>query len=145
MTKKKSRTAVVHKKPLHHYSWLLTTMVAGVVLTGVLLVVLMRQPVSQQVRVTTLPSGPQVSISNDGFLPAVIKIKVGDSVTWTNTDTAAHLVAANPFPSHSELPSLNARTGLAKNQSYIFTFTTAGTYNYHDDFNPSLNGTVIVD
>jgi len=91
-------------------------------------------------------SAATVQITDANFVPATVKIKQGQSVTWTNTDTRLHQVAADPYPSHSKLPSLFSEESLAQNESYTFTFDKAGTYTYHDPLNPTtLKATVIVE
>jgi plastocyanin len=36
-----------------------------------------------------------VSITKAGFVPAVVTIPNGDSVTWKNNDTASHQIVSN--------------------------------------------------
>ncbi len=89
--------------------------------------------------------GPQVSIAGNAFVPATLKVKAGSTVTWTNQDDYPHWPAANPYPTHSDLPGLNAGKKLNKGDSYSYTFDKTGTYHYHDDLSPIVNGTVIVE
>jgi len=80
---------------------------------------------SNKAKVTPAPSSPAATVSIAGFAfsPASVNIKVGQSVTWTNMDTAPHTVTdlAGAFDSGS----------LATSQAFNFTFHTAGTYTYH--------------
>jgi plastocyanin len=85
-----------------------------------------------------------VAITEDGFSPETVKIKVGMQIVWVNNDNEAHRVAANPFPTHSSLPALDSKINLAPNSTYRFTFTKAGTYTYHDELHPQTSGTIIV-
>jgi amicyanin len=82
----------------------------------------------------------KVSISNFTFSPASIKVKVGDTVTWTNHDSIGHTVTADS-PS-SDAPASDT---LVKGKSYSFTFTKAGTYTYHCEPHPYMKGTVTVE
>jgi plastocyanin len=87
-----------------------------------------------------------VEITDTAFVPATIKIKQSESVTWINTGTQLHQVAADPYPSRSKLPSLFSEESLTSNESYNFSFDKKGTYTYHDPLNPTiLKGTVIVE
>lgn len=88
----------------------------------------------------------QVSVTDAGFVPATITVKVGQAITWTNTDNSAHTVASDPYPSDNTLAGLNSAQSLtAANDHYTFVFHKAGTYTYHDDLNPyTIEGTVIV-
>jgi len=87
----------------------------------------------------------QVSITSSGFVPATVTIKVGQAVTWINTDTAPHVVASDPYPTDNALSGFDSQQNLSPNDHYSFPFDKTGTYTYHDDLNPyTLVGTVIV-
>lgn len=89
----------------------------------------------------------QVYVTKSGFIPAIINIKVGTSLTWTNQDSKVHQVAADPYPKNDSIPGLNSTVILNKGDSYSFKFDNAGTYTYHDQKNPlnkSFHGTVVV-
>jgi amicyanin len=81
----------------------------------------------------------QVEIENYSFTPAVIKVKVGTKVTWTNKDSVQHNIVA-------DTASPDAPDGdlIAKGESYSFTFNKAGTYTYHCSPHPYMKATVIV-
>lgn len=69
------------------------------------------------------PQIVDMEIRNYVFSPTTITIKVGDSVRWTNRDSASHTATAddNSFD-----------TGyLSSGQSKTIIFDKAGTYNYH--------------
>jgi amicyanin len=93
--------------------------------------------------VTAAPaSGPavatsSVAISNFAFGPAVITIKAGTTVTWTNKDEEPHTVTFNQLGTRS--PNL---TGTAV--TYSQSFSTPGSYDYHCSIHPFMHGTVIV-
>lgn len=91
------------------------------------------------------PAAGQVSITSTGFVPATVTVKVGQAITWTNTDSAPHIVASDPYPTDNALTGFDSRQDLSTNDHYSFVFGKAGTYTYHDDLNPyTLEGTVIV-
>lgn len=83
-------------------------------------------------------AGNTVSIKNFAFSPAVLKVKVGTTVTWTNRDTDAHTVtsAASGGPLKS--------AALATGASYSYTFTRPGTYAYLCTIHPFMTATVEV-
>jgi plastocyanin len=90
------------------------------------------------------PSIAKVNLSKDGFSPSTVTIKVGSIVEWRSTDeTGTHQVAANPVKTHTELPGLLSDQ-LGQGTVYRYKFTKTGAYHYHDEINPTLNGTVIV-
>lgn len=69
-----------------------------------------------------------VTITRAGFVPADVRVQVGDTVTWTNTDTVVHQVAFDKFACNLTIQPTG--TGSC-------TFTTAGKFNYRD---PSQRG-----
>lgn len=86
---------------------------------------------------TPAASGNAVTIENFAFSPATLNVKVGDTVTWTNRDSAPHKIASD---SGSELSS----DTLSQGGTYSHTFTQAGTYDYHCAIHTSMKGKVIV-
>lgn len=91
------------------------------------------------------PAGT-VTISANGFTPATIKVRQGQTVTWTNTDDKPHQPATDPYPSTDPSSGFKSEEALGKNETYSFTFDKPGTYTYHDNLNPlKLKGTVVVE
>jgi len=77
-----------------------------------------------------------VTIQNFAFSPATVTIKAGTTLTWTNRDQDPHTVSAMSGAFHS--PTLN--TG----QSYQYTFTTPGRFDYLCTIHPFMTATVVV-
>ncbi|MGH3865518.1 MAG: cupredoxin domain-containing protein [Pseudonocardiaceae bacterium] len=77
-----------------------------------------------------------VTIQNFAFSPATVTIKAGTTVIWTNRDQDPHTVSAMSGAFHS--PTLN--TG----QSYQYTFTTPGRFDYLCTIHPFMTATVVV-
>jgi plastocyanin len=77
-----------------------------------------------------------VNIFASGFSPKSITITQGDTVTWTNRDTADHQILA----SHGEFVSAILHRG----NSFSFTFKAAGSYTYKDELHPKLTGSITV-
>ena len=94
-----------------------------------------------------------VQITANGFSPQTITIQQGESVTWTNQDSAAHWPASAMHPTHAVYPegggcigsAFDACKGLAQGESFTFTFNQQGEWKYHDHLNPSTFGTVVVE
>lgn len=85
-----------------------------------------------------------VEITVNGFSPNALTIKVGGSVSWTNSDSSNHTVNADPHPTHTLYPFLNV--GVIKpGEEKSVTFEKAGKYTYHDHLNPSLTGSITVE
>jgi len=91
-----------------------------------------------------IPKIAVVDITKSGFVPSTLSISVDTRVIWVNEDVAPHLPAADPYPTHSQLPSLVAPRALGQKETYSFLFTKAGTVQYHDDLNPTLTGTIVI-
>jgi len=85
-----------------------------------------------------------VYIKNASFSPAVLSIKIGETVTWINQDLFKHKIASDPHPTHTDLPELISGD-LSEGQNYTFNFKTAGEYSYHDELNPIKKGIIKVE
>ncbi len=80
--------------------------------------------------------GAQVAIDIRDFAFSVsrVEISVGDSVRWTNRDDFSHTVTGDNFDSST------MRAGA----TFTRTFSSAGTFEYHCDFHPTMTATVVV-
>jgi plastocyanin len=98
-------------------------------------------PILAALLVLSVPSAlaatKTVDITVAGFTPKNMTVDFGDTVTWTNKDTANHQVLADQgaFPTS---PVLGA------NQSYSHTFTKSGNFDYRDAFNTNRRGSITV-
>ena len=77
-----------------------------------------------------------VRITKTGFSPSSVRINFGDTVKWTNADSANHQVVADNGSFASPI--------LKPGESYSFTFKTAGRFPYHDAIHPALKGVIRV-
>jgi plastocyanin len=79
-----------------------------------------------------------VGIDNFTFNPATVTVKAGTTVTWTNKDDIPHGIAAtnNAFKRSQALDT---------DDSFSFTFTTPGTYQYFCYIHPHMTGTIVVE
>jgi plastocyanin len=80
-----------------------------------------------------------VQIHQYQFHPDPLTVEVGQPVTWTNEDSAAHDVTSSSGP----VPF--ASGSLATGQSFTVTFDQPGTYAYLCTVHPDMVGTVTVD
>ena len=85
----------------------------------------------------------QVEMRNDAFTPQHIQVALGTTVTWTNKDNVPHNVTFSPV-----VPNANNNwdSGLLyPGESYSYTFTSRGTFQYHCSEHPfEMTGTVSV-
>jgi len=112
-------------------------------------------PTQTQAQATTVPPDQMtgtskamteesmVTLTSSGFSPASLTVKTGTKVTWKNTSGEAATVNSDPHPTHTDYPPLNL--GSFQNGGTLsLIFDKAGTYGYHNHFNPSERGTIIV-
>lgn len=78
----------------------------------------------------------EVNIEGFAFNPKEIEISVGDTITWTNLDSVRHTATSDNGVFDSGL--------LSNGESWSYTFSEAGTYDYHCTPHPSMKGTIIV-
>ena len=78
----------------------------------------------------------KVTIDNFTFAPAALTISVGTTVTWENHDDIPHSLV--------EKNKLFRSKALDTDESYAFTFTQAGTYDYFCGLHPHMVGKIIV-
>ena len=83
----------------------------------------------------TIPRGAE-SLANRAYSPDDANIAVGETVTWTNTDSVAHT-------STSDAGAWNSGT-VSPGGRFSFTFQNAGTFPYHCTIHPGMVGTVVV-
>jgi plastocyanin len=79
----------------------------------------------------------KVEIDNFAFSPDRITVKTGTTVTWLNADDTPHTVAASS--------KLFKSKALDTEDSFSFTFTTPGVYQYFCSLHPHMAGTVVVE
>jgi plastocyanin len=79
----------------------------------------------------------EVDIVNFSFNEAETTVKVGDTVSWTNSENGIqHTTTANE--------GLWASGALDSGGVFEFTFTEPGTYSYFCSIHPSMTGTITV-
>ena len=95
-----------------------------------------------------------VVMLNSAYLPAQLTITAGTTVTWINKDSIGHTVTEGD-PNSPKQPALRAfdssgEAGSGKaallepGQSWSYTFTTPGTYNYYCIVHPYMTGQITV-
>lgn len=86
--------------------------------------------------------GNSVSIAGMAFTPSSLTVAAGTTVTWTNSDAVAHTVTSDTALFDSG--AISASGGYGGGGTYSYTFTTAGTYNYHCSIHPMMTAKIIV-
>ena len=118
--------------PFHAFRFTLPVLVAVFALTN---------PPTQRAAIAAAPNAPAmaapaVHISNFTFGPALLKIRVGQTVTWTNDDDIPHTVVAADHSFKSKV--------LDTGEHFSFTFTRVGLVTYFCSLHPHMTGKVMV-
>src|SRR3954454_17301757 len=85
----------------------------------------------------TGPGTVKAQTASFAFSPANITAKVGDVITWTNSDSAPHQVGLDDN-------SCKMSSSFGNGQSGSLKFTVAGTFPYHCTIHPTMKGTITV-
>ena len=98
-----------------------------------------------EVTITNAPgsSTPGCEDTNNCFIPSVATIEAGGTVTWENTDNAAHTASSGTAQDGPD--GVFDSSLMMVNGSFSFTFDSAGTYPYFCMVHPWMEGTVIVE
>lgn len=95
-------------------------------------------PVRLPATVRVAAANYSVQMVNYAFAPASITVNEGDTVTWTNQDTAPHTVTTTSGPQSLNSPYLS------KGQSWSYTFSAPGTYEYYCTVHPDMRARIVV-
>jgi plastocyanin len=79
----------------------------------------------------------KIDISNFMYSPAVLKVKVGSTITVTNDDEVEHTATSNT-EGVFDTGTLN------KGQSMSFKVNKVGSFSYHCSFHAFMHGTIEV-
>lgn len=85
-----------------------------------------------------------VTYNGTSFSPRTLTITSGETVTFVNNSKQQMWVASDPHPQHTNLSGFDALRGYGAGQSYSYTFTKAGNYQFHDHLNEDAHGTITV-
>jgi plastocyanin len=90
---------------------------------------------------STASGGHLVVISGYSFHPTSLTVQRGTTVTWINMDFVAHTVTSGTEQNHTNLFDSHE---LSHMQSFSYTFTAPGVYQYYCDIHPGMVGTINV-
>jgi plastocyanin len=86
-----------------------------------------------------------ITYTDTGFSPNSITIKQGSVVKFVNNSQKMMWVASSPHPAHTDYPGFDELTGVAKGESFSFTFDKVGIHKYHNHLSPKDFGSVTVE
>jgi len=76
----------------------------------------------------------EVTIENFAFVPNILNVKIGDTVTWKNNNNTTHIISLGSY----------AKDSFKHGETYKHVFKKAGTYNYHCFLRSKMTGIIIV-
>lgn len=84
------------------------------------------------------------NLGDKSFDPNPVRIKVGDTVTWTNNDQYSAYVIVSPPPHHTGILGMNFMSDrLESGDTFSHMFTKTGGFHYEAGY--GMRGTVIVE
>lgn len=86
-----------------------------------------------------------ISMSDAGFSPDTLTIKVGDTVVFINDDSRDRWPASDIHPTHLLCPGFDALEPMEPGETYSHTFTKAETCPMHDHLVPRLKGSIMIE
>jgi len=90
----------------------------------------------------TKVSRPGCEETDRCYIPSIITISAGESVTWVNEDSAFHSVTSGFYDAPIDLFDSGYMDPF---ESYTLTFDEAGTFDYFCTLHPWMDGQVIVE
>jgi plastocyanin len=91
--------------------------------------------------VSIVPNAP--NLADKAYSPDKISVKVGDTVTWTNDDTAVHTVTSGDGSTGTPDGTFDSKI-LSPHKTFQYTFTKAGDVKYYCQLHPQMTGEVDV-
>jgi len=102
----------------------------------------MTGPVTVEVSIPSGTSVPGCEETNECYIPATVSINAGDTVSWSNDDTAAHTVTSG---SAADGPSgMFDSSLLIAGGTFEQTFDASGTLDYYCMVHPWMTGSIQV-
>ena len=100
------------------------------------------EPFTGTISVPAGSSAPGCEETNQCYTPAKVSVNVGDTITWSNDDSAAHTVTSG-IPSEGPDGVFDSSLFMA-GTTFEHTFFEAGEYAYYCMVHPWMPGNVIV-
>ena len=110
---------------------ILTFQTAALVAGGLMLSV-----AAGMTKAAPVPAAALVQIGNFTFKNAVVTVKAGTTVTWTNGDDIPHTVVSKDGVFKSKVLDTGDR--------FSFTFAKPGQFGYFCSLHPHMTGTIVV-
>lgn len=86
-----------------------------------------------------------IYITDDGFVPTTLKIKVGTEVIFVNKTAEWRWPASDLHPVHNLYPEFDTKEAIGPGTEWRFEFERPGTWGMHDHLAPYVVGKIIVE
>jgi len=103
-------------------------------------------PSTKSQKSVVTPNNPilTVTLTNLGFTPKDITVKIGTRIIWINKSSKTATVSSDDHPTHRLYPFLNLGE-FASGSSVQVVVEKSGKYSYHNHYDASQTGTVTVE
>jgi len=91
----------------------------------------------------TIVAGSSSPKNENHFVPPVLHANEGTTVTWTNEDSVLHTVVSRAHAAGTSFPEFDSEY-IGPNDTFKYTFSTAGTFDYYCVLHPFMKGKVVV-
>lgn len=85
-----------------------------------------------------------IIISDEGFSPSEIKIKIGTKVKFVNQSKYWHWPASDLHPTHTLYPEFDPKKPVGPGEEWNFVFEKTGEWDFHDHLASYVTGKIIV-
>ena len=93
----------------------------------------------------TISPGSSVPSNGKFFVPNILTVPKGTTVTWTNDDTTLHTVTSgSPESGNSGTGTEFDSSYLAAGKTFQHQFGISGTFDYYCTLHPYMKGKVVV-
>ena len=86
-----------------------------------------------------------IVMAEEGFEPAEVIVKKGQTISWENNSVDWRWPASNLHPTHFIYPEFDPLEPIAPGKSWAFTFEKVGEWRFHDHLKAYMVGTIIVE
>jgi plastocyanin len=83
-------------------------------------------------------------MGDQAYDPNPVKVKAGNTVTWTNDDSQIHTVTSGTGSDDTNMGKDFDSSMLSQNQTFSHKFTTTGEFPYFCQLHPTMVGKVVV-
>jgi plastocyanin len=86
----------------------------------------------------------EVLYTETGFSPSRLEVPVGATVNFINLTETPLWVGSDPHPLHTDYADFDAKKDYLKDETYSYSFTSSGTYGFHNHKKSLHRGVITV-